>query len=76
MLFRSDLAVWSLQGVQFAGAIADPIEAWLRCGPVAVRDTIVHGREVVRGGQLVSTRVDEMLATHRKLASRMQRVSL
>ena len=71
-----DLAVWSLQGVQFAGAIADPIEAWLRCGPVAVRDTIVHGREVVRGGQLVSTRVDEMLAWHRKLASRMQRVTL
>lgn len=71
-----DLAVWSLQGVQFAGAIADPIEAWLRCGPVAVRDTIVHGREVVRGGQLVSTRVDEMLATHRKLAARMQRVTL
>lgn len=71
-----DLAVWSLQGLQFAGAIADPIEAWLRCGPVSVRDTIVHGREVVRGGQLVSTRVDEMLATHRKLAARMQRLTL
>lgn len=71
-----DLAVWSLHGVQFAGAIADPIEAWLRCGPVAVRDTIVHGREVVRGGQLVNTRVDEMLATHRKLAASMQRLTL
>lgn len=71
-----DLAVWSLHGVQFAGAIADPIEAWLRCGPVAVRDTIVHGREVVRGGLLVSARVDEMLATHRKLAARMQRVTI
>lgn len=67
-----DLAVWSLTGPQFAGAIADPIEAWLRCGPVSVRDTIVHGRVVVRGGQLVSTRVDEMLAQHRRLATRMQ----
>lgn len=67
-----DLAVWSLTGPQFAGAIADPIEAWLRCGPVSVRDTIVHGRVVVGGGQLVSTRVDEMLVQHHRLASQMQ----
>ncbi|MFA5775309.1 MAG: 8-oxoguanine deaminase [Ilumatobacteraceae bacterium] len=68
-----DLAVWSLTGPQFAGAIADPIEAWLRCGPVSVRDTIVHGRSVVRNGQLASTKVDEMLKQHRRLASRMQK---
>ncbi len=68
-----DLAVWSLTGPQFAGAIADPIEAWLRCGPVSVRDTIVHGRSVVRNGQLVSTKVDELLKQHRQLASRMQK---
>ena len=30
-----DVAVWSLTGPSFAGAIADPVEAWLRCGPVA-----------------------------------------
>ena len=29
-----DVAVWSLAGPAFAGAVADPIEAWLRCGPV------------------------------------------
>lgn len=67
-----DIAVWSLAGPLFAGAIADPIEAWLRCGPTAAHHTIVHGKQVVRNGQLVSTRVDEMLATHRKIATRMQ----
>jgi len=71
----ADIAVWSLTGVAFAGAIADPIEAWLRCGPTAARDTIVHGREVVRKGQLVSRRVDEMLSTHRVLAARMQQIA-
>ncbi|MFZ9291073.1 MAG: 8-oxoguanine deaminase [Ilumatobacteraceae bacterium] len=70
-----DVAVWSLTGPAFAGALADPIEAWLRCGPVAARDTIVHGRAVVRGGALVSRRTDEMLATHRRLAARMQRLA-
>ena len=39
-------------GPAFAGAIADPIEAWLRCGPVGARHTIVHGRPVVRDGAL------------------------
>ena len=67
-----DIAVWSLTGPLFAGAIADPIEAWLRCGPTAARHTIVHGKQVVHNGQLASTRVDEMLTTHRRIATRMQ----
>jgi len=70
-----DVAVWSLEGPLFAGAIADPLEAWLRCGPVGARDTIVHGRFVVRDGRLVSPRVAEMLTTHRRLAVRMQNPS-
>jgi len=70
-----DIAVWSLTGPLFAGAIADPIEAWLRCGPTAAHHTIVHGKQVVHNGQLVSTRVDEMLTTHRKIATRMQSVA-
>jgi len=70
-----DVAVWSLQGVRFAGAIADPIEAWMRCGPISARDTIVHGRTIVRNGELVSTRVDEMLGIHRRIATKMQRLA-
>jgi hypothetical protein len=69
-----DVAVWSLTGPAFAGALADPIEAWLRCGPAAARDTIVHGRPVVRGGMLVSPRVDELLGAHARLARRLQRI--
>ena len=30
-----DMAVWPLAGPAFAGAIADAVEAWLRCGPVS-----------------------------------------
>jgi cytosine/adenosine deaminase-related metal-dependent hydrolase len=67
-----DLVVWPLDGFAFAGAVADPVEAWLRCGPVAARHTVVHGRLVVDGAQLVSPRADEMLAWHRRVAERMQ----
>ncbi len=70
-----DLAVWSLDAVQFAGAIADPIEAWLRCGPVGARDTIVNGQHVVKDGRLVSDKLSEMLATHRQLSAHMQQLA-
>ena len=70
-----DLAIWSLTGVAFAGAVADPIEAWLRCGPTGAKHTIVHGKLVVDNGQLVSNKVDSMLATHRTVAKRMQRIA-
>jgi cytosine/adenosine deaminase-related metal-dependent hydrolase len=69
-----DIAIWDITGVRFAGAIADPIEAWLRCGPVSVRDTIVHGKFVVRDAQLVSNKVDEMLTLHTKLSRQMQQL--
>ena len=70
-----DLAIWSLTGVAFAGAVADPIEAWLRCGPTGAKHTIVHGRLVVDNGQILSNKVDSMLATHRTIAKRMQRIT-
>ena len=68
-----DVAVWDLSTVQFAGGIADPIEAWLRCGPTGARDTVVAGRPVVRDGHLRSARLEEMLRDHRRLSERMQR---
>ena len=68
-----DVAVWSLTGPSFAGAVADPVEAWLRCGPIAARDTIVAGMPVVRDGRIVPEgRLDEMLTAHRRLATRIQ----
>ena len=70
-----DVAIWDLTGIQFAGAIADPIEAWLRCGPTSARDTIVHGKAVVSNKELVSTKVNEMMTTHTRIATRMQQLN-
>jgi cytosine/adenosine deaminase-related metal-dependent hydrolase len=67
-----DIAVWPLTGPAFAGAIEDPIEAWLRCGPVAARHTIVHGRVVVRDGVLTHPDTVDRLAAHRREAARIQ----
>ncbi len=69
-----DVAVWSLTGPSFAGALADPIEAWLRCGPTGARDTVVAGTPIVRDGVLVSDRLGEMLLAHARLSAKIQQL--
>ena len=68
----ADIAVWSLEGVRFAGAHSDPIAAWLRCGPVSAKHTIINGQFVVRDGELVNTNVEDRLRQHRRVAEAMQ----
>jgi cytosine/adenosine deaminase-related metal-dependent hydrolase len=70
---NGDVTVWSLEGPTFAGAIADPVEALLRCGPAAARHTIVAGRSVVKDGALTHAGLDEMLRRHRAISARIQR---
>jgi cytosine/adenosine deaminase-related metal-dependent hydrolase len=67
-----DLVCWPLEGVAFAGAHTDPIEAWLRCGPVAARHTVIAGRLVVRGGELTHPGVDDALSRHAKASRALQ----
>ncbi|MGK5111593.1 8-oxoguanine deaminase [Geodermatophilus sp. CPCC 205506] len=67
-----DLVVWALDGVRFAGALSDPVEAWLRCGPVAARHTVVAGRPVVEDGVPVHPGLDEQLAVHRRVSAAIQ----
>ena len=67
-----DLVLWPLDGVRFAGALSDPVEAWLRCGPVSARHTVVAGRLVIEDGVPVHAGLDEQLAVHRRGSERMQ----
>jgi cytosine/adenosine deaminase-related metal-dependent hydrolase len=67
-----DLVCWPMEGVQFAGALSDPVEAWLRCGPSAARHTVVAGQAVVRDGHLTRPGEEDMLRRHRAIATRLQ----
>jgi cytosine/adenosine deaminase-related metal-dependent hydrolase len=68
-----DLVCWPLVGTAFAGALTDPIEAFLRCGPVAARHTIVAGNAIVENGAVVHSGLEEKLRRHKEIALRMQR---
>ena len=72
----ADVAVWPLGGPAYAGAIADPIEAWLRCGPTAARHTVINGRIVVEDGQLRDNGLNDMLRTHRRISADLQQIAL
>jgi cytosine/adenosine deaminase-related metal-dependent hydrolase len=54
---RADVALFSVEGLEFAGAEADPVAALVFCAPRRVRHLYVEGRAVVWDGRL--TRADE-----------------
>jgi cytosine/adenosine deaminase-related metal-dependent hydrolase len=67
-----DLVCWPQEGVQYAGALVDPVEAWLRCGPVSAKHTVVAGNVLVRDGRLTVPGVEEKLVAHAAAAARIQ----
>jgi cytosine/adenosine deaminase-related metal-dependent hydrolase len=68
----ADFVCWPLEGIAFAGALTDPVEAWLRCGPVSARHTVIAGNAVVENGALVVGGVEDVLRRHRVAATRIQ----
>ena len=69
------MLVWPTGGILFAGALSDPVEALLRCGPAHPRHTVVAGRSLVTDGVLVTERVEEMLQRHRRIAGEWLRAA-
>ena len=68
-----DVVAWSLEGVRFAGAWSDPVEAWLRCGPVEARHTVVAWNPHRRGMETLQLpRLEEMLGEHERIARSWQ----
>ncbi|HEY5579418.1 MAG TPA: 8-oxoguanine deaminase [Acidimicrobiia bacterium] len=63
-----DFVAISLDRVEYAGTLHDPVAALLLAAPVVVDLNYVHGRAVVRGGRVVTIDVPSLLHRHRSLA--------
>lgn len=68
----ADLVIWDSPEEALAGALSDPIEAWLRCGPRKADTTVVNGKPLVREGQVLTDDHREVLTAHRDTASALQ----
>lgn len=67
-----DLVCWRLDGIAFAGALSDPVEALLRCGPVSAWHTVIAGKCLVEEGRLVHPDIPDRLERHRAASARVQ----
>jgi cytosine/adenosine deaminase-related metal-dependent hydrolase len=67
---RADLAIWDVSDLGAAGAW-DPVAALVLCGPFAVRDLLVEGRAVVRGGALTGLDLRATLERARRRVARL-----
>jgi cytosine/adenosine deaminase-related metal-dependent hydrolase len=67
-----DLVVWPRPPFALAGAHTDPIEAWLRCGPIGARHTVVNGRLVVEDGAVVAPGAQDIFRRHAAVSRRLQ----
>jgi cytosine/adenosine deaminase-related metal-dependent hydrolase len=66
---RADIAVWSLDGLELAGA-ADPVAGLVFSAPHRVDRLFVGGEEIVRQGHLVRADESEIARQHRTQARR------
>ncbi|MGW1001833.1 amidohydrolase family protein [Streptomyces sp. NPDC002520] len=67
-----DLAVWRMDTLPYAGALADPVTALLNCGPTWAWHTVVGGRFLVESGEPQVPGLDDTLRRHRRAAHRIQ----
>jgi cytosine/adenosine deaminase-related metal-dependent hydrolase len=66
---RADIAVWSLEGLELAGA-AEPVAGLVFSAPHRVDRLFVGGEEIVRDGHLVRADEREIARQHRAQAQR------
>jgi cytosine/adenosine deaminase-related metal-dependent hydrolase len=69
---NADFCVWPLQGVKWAGAVSDAVDAWLRCGPSAPKHVYVAGKPVVTDFALARVDLTDILRRHERAARRLQ----
>ncbi|MBV1865901.1 MAG: 8-oxoguanine deaminase [Rhodobacteraceae bacterium] len=64
---RADIAIWDMSGIAAAGSW-DPVAALVLTGPHNVRDLLVEGRHVVRGGYLTGVELGALIERQNTLA--------
>jgi 8-oxoguanine deaminase len=64
----ADLVMFRLDQLAYAGALHDPVAALVFCTPSNVDCSIIHGRVVVKEGQLATLDLGPLVEHHNRLA--------
>jgi cytosine/adenosine deaminase-related metal-dependent hydrolase len=69
----ADVVAFDLNDVGFAGSEHDPLAALVFCAPARADLVLVHGRVVIRDGQLTTVDLPKVLERHRDLSRTLVR---
>jgi 8-oxoguanine deaminase len=64
----ADFFTLGLDAVSYAGALSDPVAAVVFCAPQRARHTVVHGRPVVRDGEVATVEMPVVVREHNRHA--------
>jgi 8-oxoguanine deaminase len=64
----ADFVAFDLNRIGLAGALHDPVAALLFAAPGNVAHSVINGRPVVRGGELLTADLPRLIAAHNRLA--------
>jgi cytosine/adenosine deaminase-related metal-dependent hydrolase len=67
----ADFIAISLDRIEYAGSLHDPVAAVLFVAPVHVDHSFVHGKAVVRSGELVGVDLPLLIEQHNRAAARL-----
>jgi cytosine/adenosine deaminase-related metal-dependent hydrolase len=67
----ADLVAFDLNRLGYAGALHDPVAALVFCAPQQVDWNIVHGKIIVKDGQLMTVDVPALVQRHNRAARRL-----
>jgi 8-oxoguanine deaminase len=62
--FAADLVAFDVRGLDFAGALADPVAALVFCTPAKVSLSMINGRVVVQNGEMRTIDVARQVEAH------------
>jgi cytosine/adenosine deaminase-related metal-dependent hydrolase len=68
---QADVALFDVEGLEFAGADADVVAALVYCSTRRARDLFVQGRRVVSDGRLITADEDEIAAEGHRFGRRI-----
>jgi len=71
----ADFVAVDLNRLEFAGGLHDPVAALVFCSPATVDFNFVHGRPIVRQGQLVTADLPPLVEAHNRAARRLVEVA-
>ena len=66
-----DICAISLDKLEYAGGLHDPVSALVFCSPVKVDYTVVNGNIVVKEGELINVDVHKLVENHNRAARRL-----